>query len=100
LDEVLGRVGTHWEQTKSKKYPFLPPLPSLLDEVPPEFKFFFFATSQFDWPIAQKKMKLWRLNEEDKILPKAYAIKVRQLSLIGCMEVLFLKLAANIFGLD
>jgi len=25
--------------------------------------FFFFATSQFDWPIAKRKSKLWTLSE-------------------------------------
>jgi hypothetical protein len=28
-----------------------------LDEVPPKFNFYFFATSQFDWPITQKKLE-------------------------------------------
>ncbi len=40
-----------------------------LDEVPPKFNFYFFAMSQFDWPITQKYWKLWRLpNIEGSIL--------------------------------
>jgi hypothetical protein len=35
----------------------------------PSLFFFFFATSQFDWPITEKKLKLWRLPKiEDSIL--------------------------------
>jgi hypothetical protein len=148
-----------------------------LDEVPPQVQFFLFisAMSQFDWPITQKKKKLWRLlKTEGSILkhrvpflwrlfgehirnlgtlcfeppPKpnffikslhgkstghivqvkseqwtvhsphqtqlerknppptpTYKNKRRPLHsrtqlLIGCMEILFLKLAATIFGLD
>jgi hypothetical protein len=35
--------------------------PINIEEVPPKF-FFFLATSQFDWPVNQKKRKkVWRL---------------------------------------
>ncbi len=56
-----------------------------LDEVPPQFKFFFVAMSQFDWPITQKKKK--------KLKRRSFH-SMMQLQ-IGC--ILFLKIGCNYF---
>jgi hypothetical protein len=48
--------------------------------------------SHFDWPTTKKRKKKTETLE-------APPLPFTQL-LIGCMEILFLKLAATIFGLD
>jgi len=91
-------------------------------------QFFFFAMSQFDWPITPKKLKLWKLpKRKGSILklriqwtvhsPHKTQLEKKDTShhpqeekrddpshhgtlLIGCMEIQFLKLVPTIFGLN